>query len=194
VFSSLTGRRTDLDFLLFQELFPALETLNGQIPGINNSTAALLARDWRKAVVGGSDAHTLAALGQTFTDVPSADGVRSYLHGLRHGQASTGGLSGNYFKLTCAVSQIGLSLIGEHPVMALLAPLLLPVVPMVTLLNYVCEILFERKWSRRLRDVRHNPGVGTSADAARRSACATSGDELVGIPIADTFFEVADVG
>jgi predicted metal-dependent phosphoesterase TrpH len=170
VFSSLTGRRTDLDFLLFQELFPALETLNGQIPGINNSTAALLARDWRKAVVGGSDAHTLAALGQTFTDVPSADGVRTFLHGLRHGKAHTAGQSGNYFKLTCAVSQIGLSLIGEHPVMALLAPLLLPVVPMVTLVNYVCEILFERKWSRRLRN------------------------ELVGIPVTDPLFEVTDIG
>jgi predicted metal-dependent phosphoesterase TrpH len=170
VFSSLTGRRTDLDFLLFQELFPALETLNGQIPGINNSTAALLARDWRKAVVGGSDAHTLAALGQTFTDVPSADGVRTFLHGLRHGKAHTAGQSGNYFKLTCAVSQIGLSLIGEHPVMALLAPLLLPVVPIVTLVNYVCEILFERKWSRRLRN------------------------ELVGIPVTDPLFEVTDIG
>ena len=170
VFSSLTGRRTDLDFLLFQELFPALETLNGQIPGINNSTAALLARDWRKAVVGGSDAHTLAALGQTFTHVPSANGVRTFLHGLRHGQAHTAGQSGNYFKLTCAISQIGLSLVGEHPAMALLAPVLLPIVPVVTLVNYVCEILFERKWSHRLRN------------------------ELVGIPVADPLFEVTDIG
>jgi predicted metal-dependent phosphoesterase TrpH len=169
VFSSLTGRRTDLDFLLFQELFPALETLNGQIPGINNSTAALLARDWRKAVVGGSDAHTLAALGQTYTDVPSADGVRNYLRGLRRGEAHTRGVSGNYFKLTCAISRIGLALVGEHPAMALLAPLLLPIVPVVTLVNYVCEILFERKWSRRLRN------------------------ELIGIPIADPLFEVTDV-
>jgi predicted metal-dependent phosphoesterase TrpH len=169
VFSSLTGRRTDLDFLLFQELFPALETLNGQIPGINNSTAALLARDWRKAVVGGSDAHTLAALGQTYTDVPSADGVRDYLRGLRRGEAHTRGVSGNYFKLTCAISRIGLALVGEHPAMALLAPLLLPIVPVVTLVNYVCEILFERKWSRRLRN------------------------ELIGIPIADPLFEVTDV-
>jgi len=191
VFSSLTGRRTDLDFQLFQELFPALETLNGQIPGINNSTAALLARDWRKAVVGGSDAHTLASLGTTFTDVPSADGVRTFLRGLRHGQAQTRGESGTYFKLTRAIAQIGISLIGEYPAMALLAPLLLPIVPVVTLVNYACEILFERKWSRRLR---HKPGVGMSADAARRIACATSGDELVGIPRADALFEIADVG
>ncbi len=170
VFSSLTGRRTDHDFLLFQELFPALETLNGQIPGINNSTAALLARDWRKAVVGGSDAHTLASLGQTYTDVPSADSARTFLRGLRHGQAHTGGVSGTYFKLTRAIAQIGMSLIGEHPAMALLAPLLLPIVPVVTLVNYACEIVFERKWSRRLRN------------------------ELVGIPVADPLFEVTDIG
>jgi predicted metal-dependent phosphoesterase TrpH len=169
VFSSLTGRRTDSDFLLFQELFPALETLNGQIPGINNSTAALLARDWRKAVVGGSDAHTLASLGETYTDVPSAIGVGDFLRGLRHGCAQTHGVSGNVVKLTSAVARIGFALVGEHPAMALLAPLLLPLVPVVTLVNYACEILFERKWSRRLRN------------------------ELLGIPVADTLFEVTDV-
>ena len=169
VFSSLTGRRTDSDFLLFQELFPALETLNGQIPGINNSTAALLARDWRKAVVGGSDAHTLAALGETYTDVPSASGVADFLRGLRHGHAQTHGVSGNVVKLTRAVARIGLALVGEHPWMGLLAPILLPVVPVVTLVNYACEILFERKWSRRLRN------------------------ELIGIPGADALFEVTDV-
>jgi predicted metal-dependent phosphoesterase TrpH len=169
VFSSLTGRRTDFDFQLFQELFPALETLNGQIPRINNSTAALLARDWRKAVVGGSDAHTLAALGQTYTDVPGAEEVRTFLDGLRQGNAETRGVSGNYFKLTCAVAGIGLASVREHSWMALAAPLLLPVVPLVTLVNYVCEILFERKWSRRLRN------------------------ELLRIPIADPLFEVTDV-
>ncbi len=150
VFSSLTGRRTDLDFLLFEELFPAVETLNGQIPEANNSAAAVLARDWRKAVVGGSDAHTLAALGSTFTDVPSAGCIRTYLQGLRHGHAQTCGASGNYFKLTRAVAKIGLSLVGEHPWMALFAPVLLTAVPVVTLANQMCEILFERHWSRRL--------------------------------------------
>jgi predicted metal-dependent phosphoesterase TrpH len=170
VFSSLTGRRTDLDFLLFQELFPAMETLNGQIPGINNSTAAMLARDWRKAVVGGSDAHTLAALGQTYTDVPSADGIRSYLRGVRRGQATTHGASGTYFKLTVAIAEIGLASVREHPWMAFLAPLLLPVVPVVTLVNYFCEILFERKWSRRLRS------------------------QSFRIPIADPLFEITDIG
>jgi predicted metal-dependent phosphoesterase TrpH len=167
VFSGLTGRRTDSDFLLFQELFPALETLNGQIPGINNSTAALLARDWRKAVVGGSDAHTLASLGETYTDVPSASGVADFLRGLRRGHAQTHGVSGNVLKLTSAVARIGFALVGEHPWMGLLAPLLLPVVPVVTVGNYVCEILFWRKWSRRLTAHGKANGTDTLTVAAR---------------------------
>ena len=170
VFSSLTGRRTDLDFLMFQEMFPGMETLNGQIPSINNSTAAVLARDWRKAVVGGSDAHTLASLGRTYTEVPSADGIRNYLRGLRHGHAHTSGASGNYFKLTAAVAEIGVSLVREHPAMALLSPLFLAV-PVVTAINYVCEILFERKWSRKV--------------------CLRN--QFLGIPVADPLFEVTDV-
>jgi hypothetical protein len=52
--------------------------------------------------------------------------------------------------LTSAVARIGFALVREHPWMGLLAPLLLPVVPVVTVGNYIREILFERKWSRRL--------------------------------------------
>src|SRR5271154_5062630 len=48
VFSSLTGRRTELDFEMFEELFPAMETLNGHIPGANNRSAGRLAQDWQK--------------------------------------------------------------------------------------------------------------------------------------------------
>jgi predicted metal-dependent phosphoesterase TrpH len=168
VFSSLTGRRTDLDFLLFEELFPAVETLNGQIPEANNSAAAVLARDWRKAVVGGSDGHTLAALGSTYTDVLHAGCIRTYLQGLRHGHAQTCGASGNYFKLTRAVAEIGFSLVAEHPWIALFAPVLLAAVPVVTLANQICEIIFERHWSRRL-------------------------GQFVGIPATDPLFEITDV-
>jgi predicted metal-dependent phosphoesterase TrpH len=168
VFSSLTGRRTGLDFLLFEDLFPALETLNGQIPEANNSAAALLACDWRKAIVGGSDAHTLAALGCTYTDVPSAGCIRTYLQGLRHGRADTCGESGNYLKLTRAVAEIGFSLVAEHPWMALFAPVLLPAVPVLTLVNQLSEMLFQRKWSR---------GLG----------------EFFRIPVTDPVFEVTDV-
>ena len=176
-FSSLTGRRTDGDFALFDELFPAMETLNGQIPETNNAAAALLARDWGKAVAGGSDAHTLASLGSTYTEVPSAGDVRSYLRGLRRGHARTRGASGNYFKLTRAVAEIGFSLVGEHPWTALAAPVLLAAVPAVTLVNYFCEVLFERTWSRRL--------LGATAAELRH--------HFLRIPVADPVFEITDV-
>jgi len=169
-FSSLTGRRTDRDFAMFDELFPAMETLNGQIPEANNCAAALLARDWGKAVVGGSDAHTLASLGSTYTEVAGAGDIRSYLRGLRRGQAHTRGASGNYFKLTRAVAEIGLAMFAEHPWTALVAPVLATAVPLATLINYVCEVLFERTWSRRLL-----------------------GYKPFRIPIANPAFEVTDV-
>ena len=73
VFSSLTGRRTQLDFEMFEDLFPAMETLNGHIPGINNRAAARLADDWQKAAVAGSDAHTI----ETFADIVNAAGYAS---------------------------------------------------------------------------------------------------------------------
>ena len=86
VFSSLTGRRTQQDFELFERLFPAMETLNGHIPASNNQAATRLAEDWHKAAVAGSDAHTLETLALTCTEVVGADSIGSYLQGLRHGR------------------------------------------------------------------------------------------------------------
>ena len=149
VFSSLTGHRTDLDFQLFGEEFPAVETLNGHIPQANNRWATKLAADWRKAPVGGSDAHTLAPLGLTYTDVPEARGLPEFLDGLRHGHGRPQGDCGGYFRLTQAVLEIGLGLLRETPWTAVLAPLFLAV-PMITLGNCACEFLFQQKWSRRL--------------------------------------------
>ncbi len=163
VFSSLTGRRTDLDFELFEEEFPAVETLNGHIPHANNRWATRLAADWRKAPVGGSDAHTLATLGLTYTDVPEARGVREFLDGLRRGHGRPRGECGNYFRLTQAVLEIGLGLVRELPWTVALAPLFLAV-PVITLGNRVCEFLFQQKWSRRLWPTRLPLGSEQLAD------------------------------
>jgi hypothetical protein len=149
VFSSLTGRRTDSDFQLFEDQFPGMETLNGQIPETNNRSADRLARDWRKAAVGGSDAHTLDSLGLTYTDVPSAASPRDFLAGLRQGCGRVSGASGDFGKLTRAVLEIGWSLIQEHRWTAALAPLFLAI-PAITLANYAREMVFESRWSRRL--------------------------------------------
>src|SRR5579864_2157797 len=79
VFSGLTGRRTDADFTLFQEFFPGVETQNGQLLAPCNRAAQELAARWGKAAVGGSDAHTLSSLGQTFTKVPGARNKGEFL-------------------------------------------------------------------------------------------------------------------
>ena len=55
VFSSLTGSRTNADFELFAERFPAVETRNGQMLQAANRQAELL-RIRRQSRGGGSDA------------------------------------------------------------------------------------------------------------------------------------------
>jgi predicted metal-dependent phosphoesterase TrpH len=147
VFSSLTGRRTELDFEMFEELFPAMETLNGHIPAANNRTAARLAEAWQKAAVGGSDAHTLGTLALTYTEVAGAESASSYLEAVRQGRGQVAGASGSYAKLTQAVLGIGSSLVRERPWAVVLTPLML-VVPLVTLANYFCELGFRARWSR----------------------------------------------
>jgi predicted metal-dependent phosphoesterase TrpH len=149
VFSSLTGRRTELDFEMFEELFPAMETLNGHIPAMNNRAARQLAEDWQKSAVGGSDAHTLETLALTYTEVASADSIGSYLEAVRHGRGRVTGASGNYAKLTRAVLGIGSSLVRERRWAVVLSPLML-VVPLVTLVNYFCELSFHARWSRAI--------------------------------------------
>jgi predicted metal-dependent phosphoesterase TrpH len=149
VFSSLTGRRTELDFQMFERLFPAMETLNGHIPALNNRAATRLAQDWQKAAVAGSDAHTLETLALTYTDVAGADSVGAYLAGVRRGGGEVIGASGNYAKLTRAVLGIGSSLVKERPWTLVLTPLMLAV-PLVTLANYFCELSFHARWSRAL--------------------------------------------
>jgi predicted metal-dependent phosphoesterase TrpH len=147
VFSSLTGRRTEQDFEMFEDLFPAMETLNGHIPALNNRAATQLANDWQKAPVAGSDAHTIETLALTYTEVPGADSIRSYLEAVRQGRGQVAGASGNYAKLTRAVLGIGASLVWERPWTFVLTPLMLAV-PLVTLANYFCELSFHARWSR----------------------------------------------
>ncbi|HXA63866.1 MAG TPA: PHP-associated domain-containing protein [Bryobacteraceae bacterium] len=149
VFSSLTGRRSELDFELFADLFPGIETLNGQIPTGNNAAAARLARAWRKSEIAGSDSHTLASLGLTYTEIPGATDAQTFLEGVRRGQTRVHGASGGYWRLTRAIFEIGLGLMGEKPWTAAFAPLMLAI-PMITLGNQASELLFEHRWSRRM--------------------------------------------
>ncbi len=148
VYSSLTGPRTESDFEIFAQHFPGIEALNGQIPEVCNRRAADLAATLGKAVMGGSDAHTMAALGRTYTAVSGARNKEEFIGGLRYGQATLHGESGNYWKLTCAVIELGSAMMREKPWTLWLSPLFLAV-PAVTLANCFRELAFVYQWSSR---------------------------------------------
>jgi predicted metal-dependent phosphoesterase TrpH len=148
VFSGLTGRRTEEDFQEFALRFPAVETRNGTMPAQANRCAAEFAQTTRKAVVAGSDGHTLAGLGRTYTEVAGARTTSEYLDGLRRGHASVAGESGSYSKLTRAVWSIGLEMVEERPWTVILTPLM-ALVPLVTAVNLVMELGFAARWGRQ---------------------------------------------
>jgi len=158
VFSSLTGPRTDSDFSFFEEFFPGMEVLNGQMLETSNRAATELARRWQKAPVAGSDAHTLYSLGRTFTEVPAARTMAEFLAGLSAGRGLVHGVSGNYRKLTLAVMEIGWSMMREKNWTALMAPLFLAV-PAITFANIIREYTFKAKWSRHLLSARPVPEI-----------------------------------
>src|SRR5579859_5504270 len=94
VFSALTGRRYDADFALFQNFFPALETLNGQVLAACNREAETLSARWGKIPLGGSDSHTLAELGRAYTEASRARSKAEFLAALKDGRTRARGRSG----------------------------------------------------------------------------------------------------
>lgn len=147
-FSALTGRRTEADFAMLDECFPAMEVLNGQVPEAANRAAARMAAETCKTPLAGSDAHTLHGLGLTFTEVPGARGKREFLQGLEAGQARTHGEHGNWRKLTRAVYSIAGGMVRERALAALLLPLAL-LVPAATAAAHLRDIAFAARWERR---------------------------------------------
>ncbi len=151
LYSSLTGPRTEDDFAIFARDFHGVETVNGQMLRCANRLAADFARRFGKPVVGGSDSHTLAGLARTFTEVPGAANAEEFLAGMRRGQSLAYGESGDYWKLTAAVCEIGVSLVRAVPAMTLCAGLF-AFAPAVTLANYFRETAFAWYWGQRNRD------------------------------------------
>jgi predicted metal-dependent phosphoesterase TrpH len=164
-FSSLTGRRTASDFVLFQERFRLVETRNGQIPEANNRHAQDMADLCRAGAVAGSDAHTSHALGRTFTEVRGARTAEEFLAGLRAGQGIAWGESGTYWKLTRAVLSIGASMIHAN-VWTLPLALLSPAVPVVIACNHLAERWFARRWRHAARTLALTPGEARNAAAS----------------------------
>ncbi|MES1260374.1 MAG: PHP domain-containing protein, partial [Acidobacteriota bacterium] len=148
LYSSLTGPRTEDDFAMFARDFHGIETRNGQILKRANRMAANFAARFGKPAIGGSDAHTMACAGRTYTDVESARSVAEYLTGLRRGEGRPAGESGDYLKLTSAVFEIGGSLMREKP-WILGAAALFAAIPAAVLANYAKEMAFAWYWSRK---------------------------------------------
>ena len=171
---SLTGRREYEDFDVFEEHFPALETRNGQMLSRNNRHAARLARKWRKAQVAGSDAHTLASAGSTYTEVAGARNKNEFLAGLRAGWGRPRGDSGNYWKLTSDVLQIALGMMSEKRWTLTLAPLA-ALIPVATLGNCALETASARCWRRRIPFA---PGNRVAKSPAWRSKPLSDGATL----------------
>ena len=148
VYSGLTGARSDADFDEFAARFPAVETLNGQMLPIANRHAETFAARTRKIALAGSDSHTMASLGRTYTCVANARTRAEFLDGLSRGLCATAGESGNYWKLTRAVLDIACDLMRERRWTCLLSPLLAGL-PLVILANLASETAFACHWGRR---------------------------------------------
>jgi predicted metal-dependent phosphoesterase TrpH len=147
-FSALTGRRSLEDFVWLDGAFPGVEVRNGHLPERSNRLAERMAERTGKSKLGGSDAHALRSLGSVCTNVPGARNKAEFLAGLRQGRGEVEGGSGNFGRLTRDVLQIIAALMEEKPTARLLSPLIVAV-PLVTLVNYLTEDLFARRWGSR---------------------------------------------
>lgn len=147
-FSALTGARSWEDFAWLDGAFPGVEVRNGHLPRRGNRLAERMAENSRRIRVGGSDAHTLISLASVCTHVPGARNKTEFFDGLRRGHGEVEGGSGSFWRLTRDVLQICASVMEEKPVARFLSPLLVAV-PAITLLNYVMEEVFARRWGSR---------------------------------------------
>src|ERR1035438_9074253 len=96
VFSGLTGRREEDDFNWFASYAPAFEVRNGQMRLEANASAERLAGRLGKIGLAGSDAHTIAGVGLTYTEVPGVRTPEEFFAGLRAGRGVVHGVHGSY--------------------------------------------------------------------------------------------------
>jgi predicted metal-dependent phosphoesterase TrpH len=158
-FSSLTGSRTDEDFDLFERYFPGVETLNGHMLDVTNRLSATLAARLGKAPVAGSDAHTMAHLGRTYTEVKGARTKGEFLEGVRQGAGLVFGERGDYAKLTRTVLEICGLMMRERAWTRCLAPVVLAV-PAATFINCVREAALARRFGHRAGGFEPRPWGG----------------------------------
>jgi predicted metal-dependent phosphoesterase TrpH len=171
VFSGLTGRRDEDDFSWFASYVPAFETRNGQMLPEANASAQRLAKQLGKIGIAGSDSHTIAGVGRTYTEVRGARTVDEFLCGLRAGRGVIGGIHGSYGRLTADVYRIIRGLLCDRPWTLPLMPLA-ALVPAFTAGHWLNEVRFCRKWSAILEKDEKRPRVLWNLDAELKTDLA----------------------
>jgi len=156
VFSGLTGRRDEDDFRWFASYVPAFEARNGQMWARANAGAERLAKRLGKVGIAGSDSHTIAGVGRTYTEVAGARTAEEFLAGLRAGHGVICGTHGSYAKLTADVYRIIMAMLCDQPWTLPLMPLA-AFVPAFTAAHWLNEIRFCRKWSAKLDSEEKHP-------------------------------------
>src|SRR5260370_40994759 len=105
-----------------------------------NETAARLG----KIAIAGSDSHTIAGVGHTYTEVPGARTMDEFFAGLRTGRGRIHGAHGSCGKLTADVFSIVRSLFWDKPWTLAMSPFAF-LVPAFTAEPRLNQIRFFRK-------------------------------------------------
>jgi predicted metal-dependent phosphoesterase TrpH len=171
VFSGLTGRRDEDDFNWFASYVPAFEVRNGQMRPEANASAERLAKRLGKVGVAGSDSHTIAGVGLTYTEVPGVRTVDEFLAGLRAGRGIAHGVHGSFAKLTADVYRIAGALFAEKPLALAILPLTV-LVPAITAGHWLNEMRFCRKWAKTLESGEKRPRLLWNLDPSLEARLA----------------------
>ena len=149
VFSGLTGRREPEDFEWFASYAPALETRNGQMWSRANEEAKRLAVSYGKIGIAGSDSHTLAGVGLTYTEVPGARTVEEFFSGLRARRGRIHGEHGSFSKIMADVFRVTGAMLCDQPWAISLLPLAV-LLPGIVGGHWMNEIRFCEKWAKQV--------------------------------------------
>jgi predicted metal-dependent phosphoesterase TrpH len=172
VFSGLTGRREEDDFNWFASYVPAFEVRNGQMWPEANASAERLANRLGKIGLAGSDAHTIAGVGLTYTEVPGVRTAGEFFAGLRAGRGVVHGVHGSYAKLTADVYRIANSFFHEKPWALPILPLTV-LVPAITAGHWLNEMRFCRKWTAALETEENSPRMLWKLDSGLEANLAS---------------------
>jgi predicted metal-dependent phosphoesterase TrpH len=164
VFSGLTGRREEDDFNWFASYVPAFETRNGQMWPEANLRAERLAAKLGKIGIAGSDSHTLASVGLTFTEVPGSRTIEEFFSGLRAQRGAVHGDHGRYAKLTTDIYRFAAGVLQEKPWAAAILPLTI-FIPVVTAIHWLNEIRFCKQWTAKLEGKTKQPRMLWDVDS-----------------------------